>query len=385
MASISESGISRARTSASRRPAVIWREHRIDILWWCFVAVNAWAILMFREWATVPFHFIWIGVSLMYGWRVWGMKVTVVSLSVIVVVTGATLLYEVVHGYQEPDELTEIPLMSAVFLVMVLYVQRRLAAQRETERIAARNLALVEQSRTLVQNASHVLRSPLTIALGHAELLQRTVKDPDATSDAQVVVEELNRLKKVTDRFLRLAKSEQPDFLYPVDTAIGDLVASTTTRWMATHPAVSLAVVENEVMSVDPDRVAEALDEMIGNAVDHCPPGTPVQVSAKRRADQYVISVADRGPGIPAPLATSVFERFSHGSDSSRRGAGLGLAIVKAISEGHGGTVSVRSRDGGGTVFELRLPYALPVLDLSDDSHPPKLHSTDVRASAREL
>jgi signal transduction histidine kinase len=358
MASISE-----AHLGVSRRGAVLWHAHWIDILWWCFVAVNGWAILMLRDWATVPFHFIWIGVSLMYGWRVWGLKVTIVSLGVIVMVTGATLLVDVFRGYQAPDELTEIPLMATVFLVMVLYVQRSVSAQRETERIASHNLALVEQSRTLVQNASHVLRTPLTVALGHAELLQRAAEGSDTADDAQFVVDELNRLKKVTDRFLGLAKSEQPDFLYPVETAIGDLVTSTASRWMATHPSVGFGVVENEVMSVDPDRVAEAVDEMIGNAVVHCPPGTPIEVSAERRADQHIIGVADRGPGIPAPMATSVFERFSHGNGTSPRGAGLGLALVKAISEGHGGTVRVRSREGGGTVFEMELPYTLAVPD----------------------
>ena len=355
MASISEASV-----IVPGRMAGVWRQHRVDVLWWCFVAVNAWGIFILRQWATVPFHFIWIGVSLMYGWRVWSIKVTVISLSVIVLVTGATLLDDVFRGYQEPDELTEIPLMSAVFLVMVLYVQRRVAAQQETERIAEHNLALVEQSRTLVQNASHALRTPLTIALGHAELAQRAVDTPETVGDVGVVVDELNRLKNITDRFLRLAKSEQPDFLYPVETAIGELVRSTVSRWVVTHPSVRLGVVANEVMSVDPDRVAEGLDEMIGNAVVHCPPGTPVEVSAGRLSDHYGISVSDRGPGIPAEMTASVFERFTHGNRASRRGAGLGLAIVKAIAEGHGGTVMVRQREEGGTVFEMRLPYAPP-------------------------
>jgi signal transduction histidine kinase len=352
MASISEVAF-----SARRRPALLWRAHWVDILWWCFVAINAWAILMLREWATVPFHFIWIGVTLMYGWRVWSMKVTVLALSVIVVLTGVTMLYEVARGYQAPDELTEIPLMATVFLVMVVYVQRRVTAQRETEQIAAHNLSLVEQSRTLVQNASHVLRTPLTIAMGHAELLQRAATSPEMTEDAHVVVHELSRLKQITDRFLRLAKSEQPDFLYPVETDVDELVSSTVTRWMATHPVVGLGVVESDVMSLDTDRVAEALDELIGNAIVHCP-AAPVEVSGSRRADRYVISVADRGPGIPPEMTASVFDRFTHGTETGPRGAGLGLAIVKAVSEGHGGTVDVRARRGGGSVFEMALPFA---------------------------
>jgi signal transduction histidine kinase len=352
--------ISETVASVPRRTALDWREHRADVFWWVFVAVNAWAIVMLRAWATVPFHFIWIGISLMYGWRVWSMRVTVISLAVIVVATGLPLLDDVMHGYQDPDELTEIPLMSAVFLVMVVYVRRRVAAQEETERIAAHNLALVGQSRTLVQNASHALRTPLTIALGHAELLQRSVTGSENESDAHVVVAELNRLKNITDRFLRLAKSEQPDFLFLVETEVGDLVSATATRWMATQPAIGLGPVAQGVMWVDPDRVAEAIDELIGNTVVHCPPGTPVSVSSEIQDDGYVISVSDRGSGIPASLAGSIFERFSHGGDSSPRGTGLGLAIVKAIAEGHGGRVEVRNRPRGGTVFDMTLPRAHP-------------------------
>jgi signal transduction histidine kinase len=363
MASISEVAF-----TARHRPTLVWHEHGVDILWWCFVAINAWAILMLRAWATVPFHFIWIGVTLMYGWRVWSLKVTFLSLSVIVVVTAVTMLVEVVHGYQEPDELTEIPLMATVFLVMVVYVRRRVAAQQETEQIAAHNLALVEQSRTLVQNASHVLRTPLTIALGHAELLQQAAMSSEMTEDAHVVVDELNRLKQITDRFLRLAKSEQPDFLYRVETAVGELVSATATRWMATHPLVRLGVVEREVMTLDPARVGEALDELIGNAIVHCP-ASPVEVSGSRRADRYVISVADRGPGVPPGMTTSVFDRFTHGTESKPRGAGLGLAIVKAVSEGHGGTVNVRSRRGRGSVFEMALPLAPLVSESLSASH----------------
>ncbi|MFZ2014382.1 MAG: HAMP domain-containing sensor histidine kinase [Nocardioides sp.] len=364
MASISEIAV-----SSRRGPALVWHEHGVDILWWLFVAVNTWAIVVLRSWATVPFHFIWIGVTLMYGWRVWSTKVTALSLLVIVVVTGVTMLDDVVHGYQEPDELTEIPLMATVFVVMVVYVRRRVTAQRETEQIAAHNLALVEQSRTLVQNASHVLRTPLTIALGHAELVQKAATTSDLTEDAEVVVNELTRLKQITDRFLRLAKSEQPDFLYPVETAVGELVTTTVTRWMATHPLVGLGVVESEVMSLDPSRVAEALDELIGNAIVHCP-GARIEVSGSRRADCYVISVADRGPGIPPGMSSSVFDRFSHGTAAKPSGAGLGLAIVKAVSEGHGGTVSLRSRRGGGSVFEMALPFVPLEPEPLDTTHP---------------
>jgi signal transduction histidine kinase len=353
----------------------LWSHHQVEIWWWAFVGVNAWGILMLREWATVPFHFIWIGLSLIYGWRVWSIRATGAALGVIVVVTGATLLVDVISGDQAADELTEIPLMSAVFIAMVLYVRRSDVAQRKIERVSEHNLALLEESRRLVQDASHVLRTPLTIALGHAELLQRTTSDPDAAEDAQVVVDELHRLKKTTDRLLELAKSEQPDFLYPVETSLGHLVTTTTTRWTGTHSEVRLGQVEDTVAWVDPDRVAEALDEVIGNAIVHTPPGTPILVSAYREHGYHVISVSDRGPGVPDSAMDGIFDRFAHSTDSDHRGVGLGLAIVQAICEGHGGAVAVHARPGGGSVFELRLPASDEV---TADSAPP--HPTDEAA-----
>jgi signal transduction histidine kinase len=354
------------------RLRTLWERHQVEIWWWVFVAGNAWGIVMLREWATVPFHFIWIGLSLIYGWRVWSVRATATALGVIIVVTGATLLADVITGDQAVDELTEIPLMAAVFVAMVYFVRRSEAAQRETQRVSEHNLALLGESRRLVQDASHVLRTPLTIALGHAELLQRTTTDPNAAEDAQVVVDELNRLKKTTDRLLQLAKSEQPDFLYPVETSLGHLVTATTTRWTGTHPEVRLGPVQDTVAWVDPDRVAEALDEVIGNAIVHSPQGTPISVSAHRESGVHVISVSDHGPGVPDSVLPGIFDRFAHSTESGHRGVGLGLAIVRAICEGHGGSVSVHARPGGGSVFELRLPTSA---DVAASGRPPEVGS----------
>jgi signal transduction histidine kinase len=250
---------------------------------------------------------------------------------------------------------------------MVFYVRRSVAAQQETERISEHNLALLEQSRLLVQDASHALRTPLTIALGHAELLQRTTSDPGAAEDAQVVVNELHRLKKTTDRLLELARSEQPDFLYPVETSLGHLVHETATRWTRTHPEVRLGRVDDGVAWVDPDRVAEALDEVIGNAIVHSPEGTSIEVSAHREGSGQVIAVSDRGPGVPESMLPGIFDRFEHSVEADHRGVGLGLAIVKAICEGHGGSVSVAARPGGGSVFQIRLPLAKATNGLPHD------------------
>jgi signal transduction histidine kinase len=104
-------------------------------------------------------------------------------------------------------------------------------------------------------------------------------------------------------------------------------------------------------------QVREALDELITNAVRHCPPGTPVTVAMSVVNGGVRIAVADRGPGIPEDDRARIFDRFAQAEgSSSRRGVGLGLAFVRAIADAHGGTVSMSHTAGGGSTFSLWLP-----------------------------
>jgi len=340
----------------AERIAWPWRRYRVEIGWWIFVLVNVAGILIFREWATVPFHFIWISLFLVYGWRVWGMRATSVALAVIIIVTGFGLGADVMSGDQAPDELAEIPLMSAVFAAMVLFVRRSVAAKEEISRVYQQNMVLLEHARHLFRHASHIVRTPLTIALGHAEILERTTDDAAAARDARVVIDELKRLKEATDRLLELAASHQPGFVRPVATPLCEVVADACDRWAEKGALVRPGEVDDAVIRLDPDRLQEALDELIGNAVTATPSGIPIEVSARPEDGCEVIGVADRGPGIREDDKKPLFDRFARADGDRKRGARLGLAIVQAIAEAHGGSVGVRDRPGGGAVVELRLP-----------------------------
>jgi signal transduction histidine kinase len=335
-----------------------WRRYRVESCWWVFVALNVAAIVIFREWATVPFHFIWISMSLLYGWRVWSLPATVVSLAIVIVATGSALGADVIAGAQAPDELTEIPLMSVVFGTMVLFVRRAVAARVEISRVYQHNLKLLDFARHLIRHASHIVRTPLTLALGHAEILQRTTPDESAARDAQVVIDELMRLKHTTDRMLELATSHQSDFLRPADTPLLEILDDTADRWSAGGAPVRLGHIDDIMIRVDAERLEEALDELIGNAVAAAPPAEPIEVSARRDGGCAVIAVADRGPGIRQDESKPIFDRFTRADGNSKRGRGgrLGLAIVRAIAEAHGGSVWVGDRPGGGATVELRLP-----------------------------
>lgn len=338
--------------------ATFWRRSWVELGWFMFVAANLVGILFLRSWATVPFHFIWISLSFIYGWRIWGLRVTAVILGLVVVTTGVSLIADVVTGDQAPDELTEIPLMSAVFVAMVWYVRRSVTAQRELERISERNAALLRQEQRFIQEASHALRTPLTIALGHAEMLQRTTSDEGAAADASVVIGELNRLSKVTDRLLALASSEQPDFVRPTPTSVREIVTRTLARWNGTTPALRVGRVDDAVVALDPDRIVEALDELIGNAIRHTPAGTPVHVRTWPDGEWQVLTVIDDGPGIPEERLAQIFQPWVRLVDGPGQGVGLGLAIVKAVVEAHGGSVRALSAPGDGATFEMRLPLA---------------------------
>lgn len=336
------------------------RRYWVELVWALFVGVNTYGILVFRDWATVPFHFIWIGLSLMYGWRVWSLRGTAVALGSVIVLTGGALLDDVQRGHQAPDELTEIPLMSLVFLAMVWYVRRAVAAREVSRRVSEHNLALLQRQRLLVQDASHVLRTPLTIALGHAELARRTATDRGIRDDMDVVIEELHHLKHISDRLLTLAATQQPDFLRLVRAPVDVLVRQAWSRWSATHPQVTLGPLASTAVPFDHEQLRDAVDELINNALRHTPPRTPITVSVVDVDGGVAIRIADRGPGIPPDIQHRVFDRFARlGGRSLDGGLGLGLALVRAIAEAHGGNVSVQSIPGQGATLSLRLPVAV--------------------------
>jgi signal transduction histidine kinase len=346
----------------------------VDAAWVAFALANLVAMYVFDTWETVPFHFIWVSLTLLYGFRVWPAKPTILTLACVILGTGSLILLDVFHGTQPIDEITEVPLMAAMFMAMVWHARRRLALTQEVERVSERNLQLLERERRFVQDASHELRTPITVALGHVELIERTATDSELHEDATVAMEELLRLRSLSDRLLTLASLDHPEPLRLAPSDVDGLVLDLLRRWGPAPRVWVRGTLEAGFAEVDHDRLALALDALVDNAVKHTGPGDRIKLSASRRNGTVLVAVSDSGSGIPPESVGRIFDRFAR-SDSGRSrragGVGLGLAIVKAIAEAHGGTILVRSSPGSGSTFELVLPAAHPELATAEAGDAP--------------
>jgi signal transduction histidine kinase len=334
------------------------------VAWAAFSVVNLGAIVIFAHWETVPFHFIWISLTLLYGFRVWATRPTAWVLAVVMVTTAAAIGYDVFHGDQTVDELNEVPLMAAMFWLMVWHAQRRLAADTERDKVSKENARLLATQRRFLQDASHQLRTPITIALGHAELLAGELAGQPEGRDIRVVVGELTRLRRLGERLLMIAAAEDPDFLRLEPVALDRYTVEVFRKWMPTaERRWSLGKLDPVTVSADRERLGLAMDALLENAVRHTAEGDHIQLSVLRGQDGRGarMIVADGGEGIRSAELDRIFERFRSGAQlGGTRGTGLGLALVRAVARAHGGEVRVHSTPGKGSEFELALPILAP-------------------------
>jgi signal transduction histidine kinase len=329
----------------------------LDVAWVAFSVINLAAMVMFGSWETVPFHFIWVSLALLYGFRVWPLRTTAVLLGWVFVTTSLVLIQNVRWNEQPPDELTEVPLMTAMFLAMVWHARRHLAKTRELELVAAANRELLARERRFIQYASHELRTPITVAIGHAELIDREGLDPVTAEDVRIVSDELQRLRRLSERLLLLAGVETEGFLGRERVELAELAAEVVHRWAPVPRRWRLDGCGPVVVTGDRDRLALVLDALIENAVGHTAQDDRIVVEIGTDPAWARVTVSDTGTGIPACALPRIFDRFARADWVSRPGSsGLGLAIVRAVVEAHGGTVSVHSVEGEGSAFGFTLP-----------------------------
>jgi two-component system, OmpR family, sensor kinase len=338
-----------------------WRApSQLELGWGLLAAVCVVAMVAWPSWETIPFHVIWITLTLLYGFRVWSVGTTSLVLGGVIAVTGASIMTDAFEGIQLWGELFEVPLMSAMFLAMVWHARRRKRALQIASALAEERAHAVEQEEQLLQDVSHELRTPVTIARLHLEQVERQLGE--RPRGLAIAFDELDRIERIVERLLLLARVERNEPPVRRPLALVPFLEDVFLRWVDLAPrAWRLGPIADVHVEVDEALLRTALDALLENAVQYTDDYAQIELSARGVGDQIVLSVSDQGDGIDPAEAKRIFERFARSDESrSRRagGVGLGLPIVAAIARAHGGSCAARPGDGSGSVFELRLPLA---------------------------
>ncbi|GAA4486188.1 hypothetical protein GCM10023191_011880 [Actinoallomurus oryzae] len=242
--------------------------------------------------------------------------------------------------------------------VLTARLQKAFDAQRRAE----------DRLRSFVADASHELRTPLATMHGWIDLyVQGGLRDPDQLDHAMERMQaEVGRMRLLVDELALLARLDaaQPLNRGPVDVVAlaGEVVDDA--QVVSADRAITLQGVAHAVIDGDSPRIQQVLRNLVGNAVQHTRPGTPVTVTVGSQDGQVAIAVHDEGEGIAPEHLPHVFERFYRADPSRSRdsggSSGLGLAIVEAIVTAHGGTVGVTSAPGQGTTVQVTFPATAP-------------------------
>jgi two-component system, OmpR family, sensor kinase len=255
----------------------------------------------------------------------------------------STELRSLAARVEVPDTADEVGILAAEFNTML-------------DRLEAAS----QQQRQFMASIGHELRTPITIARGHLELLERVARDDPTAVDETVgiVQDELARMGRLVEDLMAIARSEMEDFARPRDLDLVGWFEDLELKLAGTTAGVGVQILPPlpATLHADPERLSQAVLNLVTNAHVHTPPGTPVRVRAEERTDAIALVVEDQGPGIPAEIREEVFAPFVRAGDAPTS-TGLGLSVVKAVVDAHGGSIEVATGDRG-TRIALVLPWA---------------------------
>ena len=222
----------------------------------------------------------------------------------------------------------------------------------------ARLEAAFGAQRRFLDDAGHELRTPITVIRGHLDVMGDDPEDRRRT--LELVSDELERMSRMVDELLTLARFERPDFLRRRTVDTDEL----TVRTFETAKALAPRDWRLDEVSVgrawlDDQRIVQAVLQLAANAVRHTSEGQVVALGSRRERETLRFWVRDTGPGVDPAEREKIFERFYRGQAGPSRsegGAGLGLSIVQAIAHAHGGRVDVDSAGGSGATFSISVP-----------------------------
>ena len=287
-----------------------------------------------------------------------------VVIAVPVTAEGRRLGVLTVYGDRAPifveDDLWLIQLLADQ--TAVILEARRMA--REASELRGREDATTLKEEFL-SAAAHDLRTPLTVLLGQAELMERRLqKEPTAPVDPAGIariVRESRRLRDLVSQLLdaqRLESVGPSEDQQPID--VRSVLRTCLDRYASADRPIEPAMGSEPILvRMDPVRLEQVVDNLLENAAKYAPDGAATELRVWREGAEARITVADHGIGIPAGERTMVFERFFRASNAQARsdtGLGLGLYICRLIIEGHGGRIWIEETPGGGSTFHVGLP-----------------------------
>jgi len=230
----------------------------------------------------------------------------------------------------------------------------------------AREREIVAVQRNFVAMASHEFRTPLTVIDGQARRLlkRRDLMTPEELAERVGKIRNAaGRLTRAMDGFFRMARTPEGQIPYePADCALGAILEEAAAAQAAVAESrrieIDLGGLPQSV-TADPALLRQVFDNLLDNAVKYSPPDSVVSVTGGTEAGFAVVTVADRGIGLPERDRERLFERYYRADNTGGvPGTGVGLHIVRVLVELHGGTVTAANREGGGSVFTVRLPTA---------------------------
>jgi two-component system sensor histidine kinase BaeS len=217
--------------------------------------------------------------------------------------------------------------------------------------------------RNLAADVAHELRTPLAALQAGLEELRDGLREPD-TERLAALHDQTLRLGRVVQDLANLSAAESAALsLHRTDTDLAEIARAALSAHQAQLDAAGLHTDTDMTVALpvhaDPDRLHQAVTNLLANAARYCRPGDRVTVRGHRSGDFAVLEIVDTGPGIPADELPHVFQRLWRGQHArSVAGSGIGLAIVRELVTAHGGTVSAASHTGGGTTITIQLPLA---------------------------
>jgi signal transduction histidine kinase len=345
---------------AARLESLRWRLHPVDVLWPLFAVSMFVVMYLIPAQQTIPYHFIFVSFTLLYGYRLWPVGVTIGILITLTVIPGLMFVRVYATGDVPLDELAEVPLMPLIVGGMAWHAHRSAAARRQVEELAARESSRLARQVDFLRDTAHAIRTPVTIARGHIELMQLDSADLQWRADADEVLHQLDRMHAMARRLLVIEALQTTEQTTPETVDARRLVADVGRRWSHSAPRNWVVQAASDAnLVIDKLRLEEALDALVENALRFTGSGDTVRLSGLVDDGWVRFVVADSGPGIDTSDRERVFERFFHRQPVGEEpGTGLGLALVAAVADAFGGSASAGRAPEGGALLTLRLPRA---------------------------